>query len=368
MKYIRIILFFLTILTALEAKIIEKNRINSATMEIFKKFIPIYTQEEQESFNSLNPYDIKNTVEKLNKLGQKYFLRPGHLSRLQPPELTEYYSKTLFPGSSIEEIEALCKVMYDLFEQSEYLQPILPAYKNPQSILILGSTIMNMWERITFFNEMVERGIITISESTKIIFCVGERSLVDYEIKDLQRLEALHSFSSEEKIEDERTAGQVILKIFPFSSKIKEANIRIIMTEKKPNAPRATTADTIEAWMRSDLFNENNILVVSNNPYVEYQTETVLLSLISQKFIIEESSLDQMGFGSRLTPETFTIKDVGIYLDNLARTLYTLTKIHEIIPPSNYWAMNLLYNFKTNVFYFFRYIQKSFKPASQITI
>lgn len=247
MNYRRITFLFLATLTLLEAKIIKQSRINPVIIEIFKTFIPIYSQEEQEFFSSLNPYDLKSTVETLNKLGQKYFLRPGHLSRLQPPELSEYYSRTLFPGHSIEEIEVLSKAMYDLFRESQYLQPIIPTYKNPQNILILGSTIMNMWERITFFNEMVEKGIITISESTKIIICVGERSLVGYEIKDLQKLEATHSFSSEEKIEDERTAGQVIFKIFPFSSKIKKANIQIIMTEKKPNTPRATTADRIKA-------------------------------------------------------------------------------------------------------------------------
>ena len=357
MKYTRIIVLFLTVLNSVESKVIEKNQISPTIIEIFKKFIPVYTKEEQESFNSLNPYDITNATIILNKLAQKYFLRPGHLSRLQPHELTEYYSKNLFPGKSTQEIESLCATMYDLFSTSGYLQPISPSYKHPQTVLILGSTIMNMWERINFFNELVEKGAMTISESTKIIICVGERPLLDYEIKDLEKLQTQHSSSLQKNIQDEREAGEIIMKIFPFSTKINHQNIYVVATEKKPNTPRATTADTIDAWMNSDHFNQNNILVISNNPYVEYQKETVFLSLISHNLSIEESSLDQMGFGSRLTSSTFTIKDVGIYLDNLARTIYTLTKIHEIITPSNNWALKSLYNFKTNIFYIYKTVK-----------
>jgi hypothetical protein len=225
MNPIRFIVLFCITLSLLEAKIIEHNRINPIIIEIFQTFRSIYTPEEEESFASLNPYDITKATTILNKLAQKYFLRPAHLSRLQPPELTEYYIKTLFKDVAKDQIDTIRKKIYALFEKAGYIDPVYPTCRTPQNILILGATMMVIWKRIAFLNELVRTGKIILSETTTITLCIGHRIIENYEQEDLQKLHTDNNHTITEPFINEIEGGKSLIEIFPFCNDIRRESI-----------------------------------------------------------------------------------------------------------------------------------------------
>lgn len=350
MKYFNFIFLVCATLSSIRGNIVEKNRINPLIMEIFDTFPSLYTQEEYVSLQSINPYDLKHAVPILNALGQKYFLRPAHLSRLQPAELTEYYKKTIFNGLSDKEIDAVREKIYSLLQEAGYIGEILPQAKTFDYVLLLGSTVLNVWNRISFFNQLVQTGKVILSPDTKIILCVGERILEEYEKKDIETL--FLQFNYTEVIpQDERELGKILLSFFPFCNEITKESLHIVNSSKQPGTPRATTVDNINDFLTHYYSNNKKTLVISSNPYVEYQLLTAQLCFLKNPISCSDyMSIEGAGFGSHLTLETFTLKDCGVYLDNIARTFYSLTKIYDIVPPSNNWIIKFLYDI-TNFFH-----------------
>ena len=287
---------------------------------------------------------MKNAVTILNTLGQKYFLRPSHLSRLQPPELTDYYMKTLFKGRSADETSATCKKIYHLFVEGRYIAPIFPTCQTPANILILGATMMVIWKRIAFFNELVRTHKITLSDSTTITLCIGERTIETYEQADLHKVHNDHNHLLATEITDEVEGGKSLLEIFPFCDAVKRESIHVAIGRAQPGKKTATTGDNISTWLSMPYHYDGSTLVISSNPYVEYQTEAIRLCFAQHNHCSHLfSQVESAGFGSHLTADTFTIKDTGVYLDNIARTLFTLTKIYEIVEPSSSWMMRHVY-------------------------
>ena len=354
MRHLQFIFSFCIIFISLDAKIIERNHVNPVILTLFSLFLPIFTPQEQESFTTLNPYDLQHAVERLNKIAQKYFLRPTHLSRLQSPELTEYYITYLFKGRTHNEIEEVCKEIYALFQYGGYIEPMYPTYTTPENILILGASMMVIWKRIAFLNELVQTKKIILSEKTTITICLGERTLMDYEKEDLKKLHAEHNYPFDSTIIDEIEGGKSLIHFFPFCDDIKRESIYLAIGHKKGKATTATTEDNINKFLSLPHHQDGHTLIISGNPYVEYQTEAIRFCFTQHTHCSHLFSLvEGAGFGSQLTPETFSIKDAGVYLDNLARTLYTLTKIYEIVPPTNSTIMKYVYDFVLTISSFF---------------
>lgn len=342
-------LFFIYFLFfSLSAKIIENNRINSTVLTTFQTFLPIYTPEEQTILTYLNLYNLDNAVAFLNSLGQKYFLRGPHVCRLQHTDVIEYYKNTLFKDYSTEKMNICIKKLYHLFKNADFLLDVFPTHQTPRYILILGSSITSMWSRIEFLNDLVKSKKVKILPETKIILCLGERTLLDTEKEELKRLHDLYSkdvYTS--TITDEREGGKLLIQYFPFCPDIQPESIMFALAQKKPGAVRATTPDTIEALLGMISFTKNDtILIVSSNPYIEYQVATTHSILLQKGLNISNSSLEGAGKGSHISEETFDIKDAGIFLDNLARTLYSYKTLYDIVPPSNSPIMKILYDCK----------------------
>ena len=191
-----------------------------------------------------------------------------------------------------------------------YHHHILPKSKEYDYILINGSTIGNMRERVNTLIRLVNNQDVLISPKTKIIFLTGERELTAAE-------------KSESGLESENQGARFVWEAVDLPEILRSSTIEFIFGAKKEGASRATTHDTVDAWIATNP-TPGTCLSISSQPFVYYQEITMQNALKNyQGFFIE-------GVGFDYDDENYFQNHISIYLDNLARTLYTLVQIKRI--------------------------------------
>lgn len=268
-------------------------------------------------------YNVGNSpsLEMLNKIAQENFLRPAKTERLSK-EATAHYEK-LCTSLSPHDREQLL----DLFRKMGDMEPIDPKEKEYEYILINGSTVSNMRERLMYFVSLLDQKKITLKPETKIVFLTGDRNLFDSETKE----ELLNPtpFKGREGWQPPKTLptnevelGEFVWNQLDLPLALREATPLFVKAKKKPGAMRAETADTIKSFLEDHKIPQNSrFLVVSSNPYVHYQKK------------VTELMFNQLGYGDKGfqfdavgSAADFTHQDkctaIGLLMDNLARTIY----------------------------------------------
>jgi hypothetical protein len=105
-------------------------------------------------------------------------------------------------------------------------------------------------------------------------------------------------------------------------SKFKHDNIVFINAPKKPNGSRPTTHDTVDAWIATNP-KPGSCLSISSQPFVYYQEITMKNALEKHP----DFGIEGVGFDYD-DPDYFK-NNIGAYLDNLARTIFTLVQMKE---------------------------------------
>lgn len=122
----------------------------------------------------------KATGQELNALAQTYFLRPKDTERMSSEAIQHY--KKLCAGLSSHQKQQIINLFYNL----GYITSIYPKKNStPDIILIQGTTVSSMRERLMFLAKNIEKGIIHLKPETEIVFLVGERSLFSTETKEV---------------------------------------------------------------------------------------------------------------------------------------------------------------------------------------
>ncbi len=244
--------------------------------------------------------NMSPTLADLNVVAQAFFLRPPQSERAALREMKDTFLKT--------ELAALCRAFAaigDVFTR-------LPSQKTYHYILINGATVPVMRARIHDFISCVRNGQIVLNEKTEVIFLVGDRDL----------------FAGEERLDPtlqtEADSAKWLWEHTNLPQSLKGLNPVFVVAPKKWDKKlekwvRPNTADTLKGWIEKENPDAGSCLSISSQPFVFYQEATLRKGLSR----LGKSDLTVEGVGKSF--EVKTEGDIAVLLDNLARTLYTLT-------------------------------------------
>lgn len=180
-----------------------------------------------------------------------------------------------------------------LFAHVGMVDALFPAHKSYDYILLLGSDVPDMEQRISFLSELIKNGI---SASQVIVLC-SDRPLYDYEKKYTKTITECQMV--QELISKTNTKGWSHIKYCQVFGK----------TDADGWHQRATTEDTVKAWLATKP-QPGTVLIISQQPYIGRQ-HAVMETYLKNGWEIET-------VGPQLATD-FTLEDM---LDTLARWLY----------------------------------------------
>ncbi len=265
------------------------------------------------------------SAKELTSVLQEKFIRPKGAERLAPASLAHYHHlmKGLSQGNK-KKIQALFRKLGDV-------DPVFPTQKEFDFILINGSTVQNMRKRIMFLSDAIRDGKIKLKVNTQVVFLDGERKLFPSENTENLMNPAPYPIRTgweapSQLPTDEREAAELVWNELDLTPALRAKQPLFVHAEKKLTAQRAETEDCVMKWASQYHPQPGTALVVSNNPYIYYQS--LLTKVIFKKMGLNGIVLESLGSGTQTGKDTENV-DLGLMLDNLARTFYTLTSIHE---------------------------------------
>lgn len=238
--------------------------------------------------------------------------------------------------SQNQQIEKKRDQLFPSFAKLGMTDSALPSQKNYDFIIILGSTIENMRDRVAFFLYLLEKKIITLTSATQLFFIAGDRELFPHEnILESKK----HSFqpnwiapSSNKLPKTEAEAASPVLDQLVSDSSLRN-RMRVLVTPKRYDAStkqwlRPHTGNNIETLMEhiGNISSRKRFLFISSNPEVAYQN-----AVISREFL-DRSLLDKVELE---TVGPLTTKDSSVAeLDNLKNTLHRELEVWERLQQS----------------------------------
>lgn len=208
--------------------------------------------------------------------------------------------------------------MIKLLEILGYVHSTVPLRQYYDRALVFGSLLGGILYRLDYLCQLWKQGI----RFKKVIFLGGKRTLVsEKENSDLlfadpsrlfknnaatQRLQ--HDFPTSE---DELMVLLADAMVFPWEEE--SVTVEVVRAPALLGARRATTFDTVQAWLAHEPELDLTCIAVSNQPHVAYQ-QAVLFSAVPSTIICET-------VGNEMK---FAIDDLSIILDSIARQLYQI--------------------------------------------
>lgn len=268
------------------------------------------------------------TLSYLNQIGQEEFLRPLNAERLSK-EAIEHYKKLCSSLSFQDQNEIL-----NNFKKIGDIEAIYPLYMDPDYILIQGSTLSSLRERLMFLASLVGEKRIILSPKIRIVFLMGERSLFDTETPEAflnpTPFKLREGWLPPENLpRNEIDLGEFTWEQVELPSELRALNPLFIKARKKPTATRAQTEDCVKEFVETqDIPQGSTFLIISENPYIYYQKKVT--ELMFKKLGYEHKNLHFEAVGKGMsTNSTHPFIIIGLLMDNLARTLYTETKLRN---------------------------------------
>jgi hypothetical protein len=269
-------------------------------------------------FNYTPANSKPDDITALYSFTHKIFLRPEGSERYDETAI-QHYHRLCAPLSLPQK-----QKLIESFKKLGNINPIYPKKKTHDYIVIQGATVPTMRHRLMFLVKLIEDNKIQLSAKTRIIFLVGERSLYASETSKV----LLDPFPYEKDPtwqkpahlpKDERDAAKFIWSQLKLPPALRDLNPHFTDTQKAPGSSRAQTRDCIQTWLKTDHV-KGNILMVSSNPYINYQEGVVKLA-IKKAGLENEIQVDSVGPEMRIENENIDIV-LGVALDTLARTIF----------------------------------------------
>ena len=291
----------------------------SQLVEIFQAYAPILTSEQRALLSD-------PTLENLNAIAQAVFLRKTGLER-KDLKVSES------PMASVRH-EGLPERFRLIGDKGDILPPDGAEYSY---ILLNGSTVQNMRQRLNTLVKMVESGYLKISEKTKIVFLSGDRDLFPEETTDVLDNPGPflinESWVKPEYPTSEAGAAQWIWSQSRLPEVLRSCHITFVNAPKKEilgadgsvKLMRPSTDDTVKTWIEVNSPEPGRCFSVSSQPFVNYQTRTIY-SIFKQKKLLERGFVVEGGGYDTYRDESF-YDYILVYLDNLARRIYTELQI-----------------------------------------
>ena len=276
-------------------------------------------------------FEQKNaTIQELNALAQKHFLRPKNAERMSTKAIEHY--KKLCSGLSLIQKKQIISLFYDF----GYISSIYPKNNmNPDIILIQGSTVQNMRERLMFLAKIIQKDVVHLKKETQIVFLAGERKLFPTETKEVllnPEPYVLNLKWSSPKIlpKDEREAAKLVWNQLELPLVLREKTPLFIEATKQQGETRAQTMDCIQLWLQHNIpQSQKKVLMVSNNPYVQYQMNVTELGILKAG-LSDYFDVEGIGRSFDVNEDEDIDITIGILMDTLARVLYVKNQSEEL--------------------------------------
>ena len=264
-----------------------------------------------------------DTLQSLSKVGQEVLLRPKGFDRQDPPSIRHYHE--LLDKLSKDDLTALV----ELFKKLGDVDPVFPATKKVDYVLVHGSTVQNMRERVMFLADMISTRKLVLDPKVQVVFLEGERPLFKFEDEAIlinpAPFELRPGWERPSILpKDERDAAVMVWDQLNLPKALREHPPLFIHAEKRPGTKRAETVDCVLKWAKNYHPTPGVGVMVSNNPYVYYQL-LVTKTALAQAGIsgINLEGVGPAAFDTKdLSLKEQTIIKLGVMLDNLARVLY----------------------------------------------
>ncbi|MDR2030169.1 MAG: hypothetical protein LBP65_01740 [Puniceicoccales bacterium] len=229
------------------------------------------------------------TASSINAHAQRHLLRPASLERHRMAD---------------SPYEGLWDDLQPLLAKLGMLQPVDPPPGHYDYLILLGQSIPMMRSQAEFIRRYLDSGVVSHGQ---LAFLCGRRP-IDPTIDGPDPLTAI--------VADEAAAAQLLLAKY-FSQ---NGQAMLVAVPMHPNGSRPNTRDTVRAWLAQQRPRPGSVLLVSTNPFIPYQLETVRGEL-AMAWPAGTYAVAACGDGvHRLANRS---NRVAILLDCLARQLYT---------------------------------------------
>lgn len=223
---------------------------------------------------------------------------------------------------------------------------VYPTIKAPHAILIQGSTLETLRERVQFLNDLVRLKKVDVSPRTEVAILDGERPTYPEETADAflhppSQFSILPRLGPSRKIpSDERQVSEWVWNETALTEALKQVSISYTHTPKRSETSRATTEDCAEDWFkrhkRQSHLNPLQILIVSSSPHIFYQGEVI--RWVALRNHLHNLDFDYVGPNLNSTPSQLSgtdvtekdLKELANLLDNLARRVYVASQIQSL--------------------------------------
>jgi len=277
--------------------------------------VPVATEEE--SYPGL---------ELLHGFGEEYLRRPEGSERLDDTAQASY-RRLIAPLS-----DAQRRHLVSLFDVLGDVGPVEPLNVPYDYIFIHSSTVPNMRRRLAALATCIEKKAFEVGPSTQVIFFDGERPLFAKET-----LEVLLDPSPYVRDPtftppptpptDEREAAEMVYRQLWLPTPLRNAPAEFVHAPAEPGHARTHTQDVVRYWLQNDHPHPGRALMVSDNPFVEYQRLATLLAL--KEAHGPAIDIVPMGPGEPFE-DALSDTALGVRLDNLAASLTLALKLRNL--------------------------------------
>lgn len=272
------------------------------------------------------------TIEELNAIAQKYFLRPKKSERLD--EKARSFYESVYQGLGPTREDKVHEVMSS-FKTLGYSDAVYPEHVSPRFVLIQGSTLSNMANRLRFTSQLLESGKLK-PQDTEFIMMAGERKVFPNEVtrENLAKIDPGLANEGEDlpDLPGECECAQwLVSHLDKFAPALGAQKVKLVCASKQKASGRAETSDAAQQFFsRLTPQDKGEILIVSSNPFVDYQAKTFMLALRKSKKV-DPNVFQVVGVGSQGGyPDVPIYVQMGVFLDNLARSLYVETQLRKL--------------------------------------
>jgi len=284
----------------------------------------------EDDFNKILDFQVSAadiSLDSLNVIAQKIFLRPANLERKDIVEDDNKFSSYVTND------------LWKLFAAIGDIGSIYPTQQKYMYMIINGSTVQNMRQRIQALINLMNESKVQIFPSTQLVFLSGERDLFPEETKAVLLNSAPLLQNPDWKgpatlpvTEDQ--AAEFIWDQALLPDALRKAQISFVKAKKTEyidaktgvkTFKRPTTADTVLKWIADFKPEPGACLAISSQPFVHYQEATTYgifkkLGLLNKGFTVEAVGFDTV---EKSGPFESLSKRAAVYMDNLARTIFT---------------------------------------------
>jgi hypothetical protein len=205
------------------------------------------------------------------------------------------------------------------FEAAGFISERNPTYRHYDYVIILGATAGRMRKRVTHFLRILKIHKIEFGE---IIFLSGERPL-DPEVEPNDLWWNISDIPKTESQAAEIIWSQVALEE-GVSLSPKFLSTPMIQDPETLITRRPGTSDTIRTWLSTNP-KQGRVLLISNQPYCDYQLEVAKQVIREQGQWKEPLEIDTVG--EKESGRT----SVAVLLDTLARYIHARKAISDLM-------------------------------------